>query len=802
MKVMKIAGFITLMLAGISCSSSMPEAFHVEYTHDNTLYVGSTKVDITPIPYGEDGSCPDGAYCFEVPVQKGPEDGCPDNKNRIYEGLLDSPEGIPDDPCSEGFIDANGNGWFDAIWLGGFNMARPATGVDPEAHLYARTFALRFNEELVVVVVLDNIGLPTIQLAGLRERIQGLSKGTLSKKSLLIFSVHNHEAPDTQGLWGPDLVTNMDIQMVEGISLRDILKLPFLAEAEVQFPMKGLVDDYWAWVENRIIQAVQTSVSEMKKASVIPFQVEVPHREVGCHEVSFEGEVKIDCNNNGVYNENRDRDIYEKGMPRNYQECFTNPSVPERFLITDGRLPYVVDYTVYGYQFLDENGKVVATFVVWGNHVEAMSDDNTALSGDWSGYLCNEIEKRYGGTCVFQIAPEGGLTTPLGTCIPYIDASGRYIADDGSPIEAPTSRPDNFLELYVEKGYHLKPATGAFERAKSLGRQIAKSVAYAIDNSEPLEVTELKNTLAFVNVPLYNPLFYVAGRLELIEGLSLLLRSDVDFNNIDDVIWKEELSEDNDACGTVMCLRLPINMVTLNLTDGNSTYRTGFITNPGELFPEYVVGRKKSSFYFHDAPEGVSLVAQDPNFPAYRYTTNINPQVFDEIKGLREVASELGYSLFFVLAEGNSTIGYEMPQSDFILVYEGIFKEITSFAGLIDRVLDVNDDDPDHNTGLYTFFHLTETDKYLTFSQLMMDTWERFSVELRDYNPTDGSQVFLSNHPNIYEEEVSMGPYTGDLVYNMLRGLLEYGHYQAYRSIPSDPNTDTEILALPKLSGH
>lgn len=793
---------ITLAAFMFSCSSNMPVEFKISYSRDNLFYAGASRVNITPIPYNEDGTCPGGAFCFEVPVQKGPEDGCPENIDRIYEGYINDPDGDPSDPCLEGFIDANRNGYFDAIWLGGFNMARPATGVDWEAPLYARILALKFNEEFLLLVVFDNIGFPTIQLAGLREKLEGLSGGTLKKKSIILLSVHNHESPDTQGLWGPDLVSNYPIQIVEGLSLRDLLRLPFLEDVNVQFPTKGFVPQYWRWVEENLIKGVKEAISRMEPVLIKYFEIEVPHIENGCHRIPFEGEVKIDCDGNLKFNENRDKEIYEDGLRTGgYAGCFTDPALPVRYLITDGRFPYVVDYNVYGYQFVKKEKieEAVSTFIVWGNHVEVMSDDNTALSGDWAGYMCNEIEKKYKGTCLFQIAPEGGLTTPLGTCIPFINENNEYVQRDGSPAPHPTSRPDNFIELFHEKNYPLKPAVSEIERAKSLGKQMAKTISYALSITSTFTPVSLKNRVSFVNLPLHNPLFYVGGRLDLLDGFSLLLREDLSPEKIDDIIWKKELSPGNISCGPVLCIRVPVNLVEIELKDDGNILKTGFITNPGEFFPEYVVGRKYSQFYFSDAPESLSKVSLDPDFPS-RYTRDINPQKFDEIPGIRDVAKKMGYSLFFVLAESNSSLGYEMPWSDFILVYEGVFSEIKDYAHLIDFILDRNDNNPDENIALYHFFKLSETDLYLTFEKLMNDVWKYYSIEVNDYNPPSGEKVFLANHPNIYEEEVSVGPYVGDILYNMLRSMIEGRDYYPFRKLPeSDPNMDEEIKNLPKL---
>ena len=53
--------------------------------------------------------------------------------------------------------DRNGNGTFDFVWLGGFNINRPAQGI--QVPLWARALAFRHRDTVVALVSIDCVGL-------------------------------------------------------------------------------------------------------------------------------------------------------------------------------------------------------------------------------------------------------------------------------------------------------------------------------------------------------------------------------------------------------------------------------------------------------------------------------------------------------------------------------------------------------------------------------------------------------------------------------------------------------------------
>lgn len=93
------------------------------------------------------------------------------------------------------YQDVNGNGKFDAVWMAGFSSNRPAKGVhDP---LWARAIAFRNNGVTLVMVTLDSIGIFHEKYIAIRKSINP----SLGVDHVMFSCLHNHEAPDTMGIW-------------------------------------------------------------------------------------------------------------------------------------------------------------------------------------------------------------------------------------------------------------------------------------------------------------------------------------------------------------------------------------------------------------------------------------------------------------------------------------------------------------------------------------------------------------------------------------------------------------------------
>src|SRR5829696_1931419 len=83
------------------------------------------------------------------------------------------------------------------VYLAGFGQNRKATKVhDP---ITARAVVMADGDEKIAFVSVDVVGLFLPSVERVREKLTGF-------KYVLVSATHNHEGPDTLGLWGPSPV--------------------------------------------------------------------------------------------------------------------------------------------------------------------------------------------------------------------------------------------------------------------------------------------------------------------------------------------------------------------------------------------------------------------------------------------------------------------------------------------------------------------------------------------------------------------------------------------------------------------
>jgi hypothetical protein len=83
-----------------------------------------------------------------------------------------------------------------AVYMAGFDTGREATGVHDD--LWARAVAVGDGRQKIVIVSLDLIGFFHADVLKARELLQQQVPGAV----LVVTSTHDHEGPDTMGLWG------------------------------------------------------------------------------------------------------------------------------------------------------------------------------------------------------------------------------------------------------------------------------------------------------------------------------------------------------------------------------------------------------------------------------------------------------------------------------------------------------------------------------------------------------------------------------------------------------------------------
>jgi len=113
------------------------------------------------------------------------------------------------------------------VYIAGFSQNRRATGVHDD--LYARCMALQLVRRPLVLCGVDSIGLFLDDVKKIRERLG---------ERVVVSSTHDHEAPDTLGLWGPDRATT------------------------------GIQEAYNEFVIERTVQAAREAIRNLKPARI------------------------------------------------------------------------------------------------------------------------------------------------------------------------------------------------------------------------------------------------------------------------------------------------------------------------------------------------------------------------------------------------------------------------------------------------------------------------------------------------------------------------------------------------------
>ncbi len=119
------------------------------------------------------------------------------------------------------YIDGNGNGKFDPVWIAGFSNSKPANGIHDDT--WARTMIVDDGKTRLAIVILDAIGFMNDDIVDVRKMIPDDAGVTYT----IIASTHTHEAADLLGLWGespfkcgvnPDYMKFVKQQIVKSVT--------------------------------------------------------------------------------------------------------------------------------------------------------------------------------------------------------------------------------------------------------------------------------------------------------------------------------------------------------------------------------------------------------------------------------------------------------------------------------------------------------------------------------------------------------------------------------------------------------
>jgi hypothetical protein len=102
------------------------------------------------------------------------------------------------------------------VYMAGFGNNRVAAGVHDD--LYSRCLALSVGGQTLVMCANDVIGLFYDDALKIRARVQA---GSPQVTHLIVASTHDHEGPDTMGLWGPtDMQSGLDKKYMDWLDDR------------------------------------------------------------------------------------------------------------------------------------------------------------------------------------------------------------------------------------------------------------------------------------------------------------------------------------------------------------------------------------------------------------------------------------------------------------------------------------------------------------------------------------------------------------------------------------------------------
>lgn len=667
------------------------------------------------------------------------------NDNGRFDGDPANPEGL------EPFQDANGNGFFDALWLGGFDNSRAALSVDEESPVAATAMVVSKGHEFAIVVTLDTIGNVSTHLDALRQRIanaldlDGSSAFTADVGRIIVTSLHDHQAPDTIGLWGPTALASDTVRSAITAGILDEDDLGAFGGVPVR---NGINFAYRDWVDDQVVRIVEEAVADLRPAEIRAASAPAPMQP-----------------DSAILNPN----------PADQTESFTVER-NRQLLMNDIRWPIVRDPLVLAFQARDaETGETIATLVNWTNHVEAMGSETNLLSADYAGYLRQRLETALGGVGIFVVGTVGGLQTPLrDSFVPVVDAEGRVqtaagprpFADLYGPVLDGSGSAGALAEQLLANATRAENSSP--EKAASLGRLIAEVAAAALGEQSFKGLASLRVTSSQVLVPIENPGFILLAMLGGLEGREVLIRGEA----------SPGFATDRPAsCGLSGCIRSALTLVDFGDFQ--------FLTTPGELLPEQVIGRPRRGI---PQDESLRFVRKDG---AGNVVEDFGVNEFAPIFGLRKVR---GGDRLFVFGLAQSELGYFIPQSDFVNVFEN----------LLPRPEDVSDElGPLADLDLVPLLGLDanpgfEEGEELSLRQVIDTTWSRFpekrypETRLAGVSLADVPGTSLGNHPNTAGNDNSVGPRAGQIVYNAMCDLLDDGDANgscaAKQPVENDPN--------------
>ncbi|MCA9688847.1 MAG: hypothetical protein R3A51_08250 [Nannocystaceae bacterium] len=293
--------------------------------------------------------------CFETWTDKNEDSKYVKQQDEFYDCGCDRI--CPEDGEYPGPDAGEGDGEFQAIWMAGFGTGRATAGkrkgtqgwLGVDDGLWARAAVLRQGETTVAIVALDLVGFFNEDVIKIRELI---ADAGLDVDYLLVHSTHNHEGPDTMGLWGSALFVS------------------------------GYQESYTQQVREAVVSAIEQSINELR---------EVDHMELGAVDVSSYGDGEKGVAN--VIRDSRDPVVIDETLSA------------ARFVDGGGNtIATLVNFGSHPETLADDNLYLTSDYVHGLRRVVEKG----------SMWMDAEGKPGVGGVCVYLNGAVGGMMTTLG----------------------------------------------------------------------------------------------------------------------------------------------------------------------------------------------------------------------------------------------------------------------------------------------------------------------------------------------------------------------------------------------------
>ncbi|MCO4747775.1 MAG: neutral/alkaline non-lysosomal ceramidase N-terminal domain-containing protein [Proteobacteria bacterium] len=424
---------LVALLALVGCANPLP--LDMPRMKSGVTYAGVARIDLTP----------------EIT-----ETFTDLNDNALFDGCLDQPAGGTED-CEEPFDDVNGNGVFDAVWIGGFSPLRPATEVHDAVE--ARAYVVAQDGEYLAFVALDFVGLGSPRIHAAKE---ALAADDFDPARLMVAASHNHQGPDTMGLWGN----------------------PY----DFADPVTGMNEAFQQRVTAAIEQTVRDAAASMEPVTLKVGSVRMRDRSPTFSGAAFGG---------------------------------VNPTRKMHGMIHDIRDPVVVSDQLLVIQGRREDDSTLFTWTNWSGHPEVKGGDSGAISSDWVGVTREVIEAEYGGMAMHFPECLGGMQSALGGDVPLVRDDGTHvfqtcdaaaIADstDAGCFEKSEGDTRTFAELPDEPVPEWAEHD-SWDFVTSHGWHIGEAAIAALEGGQDFEAAPIAVSEAAFYVPIDNIAYQLLG---------------------------------------------------------------------------------------------------------------------------------------------------------------------------------------------------------------------------------------------------------------------------------------------------